>query len=198
MIPQNPRPTEQIEGLQALAGNAERVSVGEVVDTLGENGFAITITIMAVMLVILAPIPGLSVILGVPMTVLAAQWAMGRATPWLPDKMRVRSIPAADMQKALAYAIRILHFMHPLVHARGRVLRLAPFRKFALFVMLFLCIFVFLPIPFGNIPPALAIGMIALAEMEDDGVLLAIGTIFGLLVAGGFLTIGFFVLQGTL
>lgn len=198
MIPHTPRPIEQLDGLQAITAEAERVTIGEVVDTLGENGFAITITIMAVMLVILAPIPGLSVILGIPMTVMAAQWAMGRSAPWLPEKMRSRSVAAADMQKALAYAIRVLHFMHPLVHPRGRLLRLAPFRKFALFVLLFLCFFVFLPIPFGNIPPAIAIGAIALAEMEDDGVLLAIGTIFGLLVAGGFITIGFFVLQGTM
>lgn len=198
MIPTTPRPTEQIDGLQSLAQNNDQVSVGDVVDTLGENGFAIVILLMALLLVILAFVPGLFIILGLPMTILAAQWAFGMQHLWLPATLRNRTMPAEAVQKGLAIALRWLSALHPLVHPRGRLLRLAPFRRFAKCVLLFLCLFIFLPIPLGNLPPAIAIACIALAEMEDDGVLLAIGTVFGLLVAGGFITISLFVLEGAM
>lgn len=198
MIPTTPRPTDQIDSLQSFTATTDKVSVGEVVDALGENGFAIVILLMALLLVILAFVPGLFVILGLPMTVLAAQWAVGMTKLWLPEKLRSRLMPADVVQKGLGIAMRWLSYVQPLVHPRGRLLRLAPFRRFAKCVLLFLCLFIFLPIPLGNLPPALAIACIALAEMEDDGVLLAIGTVFGLLVAGGFITITLFVLEGTM
>lgn len=198
MIPTTPRPQDQIDTLNTFAETTDKVTVGEVIDALGENGFAISILIMALLLIILAFVPGLFIVIGLPMTVLAAQWAWGMEHLWLPEKLRSRTMPADKVQKGLGIAMRWLSYMHPLVHPRGRLLRLAPFRRFAKIVLFFLCFFIFLPIPLGNIPPALAIACIALAEMEDDGVLLAIGTVFGLLVAGGFITIAIFVLEGTM
>lgn len=198
MIPTTPRPSEQIDTLQSFSQTTDKVTVGEVIDALGENAFAIAILLMALLLIILAFVPGLFIILGLPMTILAAQWAFGLEHLWLPARLRDRTMPAEKVQKGLGIAMRWLSMLHPLVHPRGRLLRLAPFRRFAKFVLLFMCFFIFLPIPLGNIPPAIAIACIALAEMEDDGYLLAIGTVFGLLVAGGFITIAMFVLEGTL
>lgn len=198
MIPTTPRPSDQIDNLQSFSQTTDKVTVGEVVDALGANAFAIAILLMALLLIILAFVPGLFIILGLPMTILAAQWAWGMEHLWLPAKLRDRTMPADKVQKGLGIAMRWLSLLHPLVHPRGRLLRLAPFRRFAKCVLLFMCFFIFLPIPLGNIPPAIAIACIALAEMEDDGVLLAIGTVFGLLVAGGFITIAMFVLEGAL
>lgn len=198
MIPTTPRPTDQLDNLQTFTETTDKVTVGEVIDALGANSFAIAILIISLLLIILAFVPGMFIILGLPMTILAAQWAFGVEHIWLPAKLRDRTMPADKVQKGLGIAMRWLSYLHPLIHPRGRILRLTPFRRFARFVLLFLCFFIFLPIPLGNIPPAIAIACIAAAEMEDDGYLMAIGTVFGLLVAGGFITITLFVLEGAL
>lgn len=50
---------------------------------------------------------------------------------------------------------------------------------------LLLALVIALPIPFGNLPPALCVLLIALGMIQKDGVLAAIGFGAGLVILGG-------------
>ncbi len=119
--------------------------------------------------------PGLSAVLGAPLLFVTAQLMLGRPTLWMPVFVRRQSIPrdffallTTKLSPILQRAERILRpwlslLLHPV---NERIVGAA---------CLLLAIILFLPIPFGNIPPAWAIAAFALGILERDG----LATVFG-------------------
>lgn len=59
-----------------------------------------------------------------------------------------------------------------------------------------LAIILFLPVPFGNTLPALAIAVLALAVLERDGVAAIVGALIGLVGIGGVSGVGYALMKG--
>lgn len=161
--------------LHALAqdDSRDRIAIRNLLDTLGDRALAALLFVFAVPNVVPVP-PGTSTILGAPLIFLAAQLALGRR-PWLPAVIADRSMTRADFATLiqrigpwLARAERLL---------RPRVVALAspPMEYLVGLVCLLLAVVLVLPVPLGNMLPALAISLLALGIMERDGLWILAG-----------------------
>lgn len=162
-----------------LGENPSKISLGEIMDTLGDRAFGALLLILSIPNVL--PVPGLSTATGVPMILLGAQMAAGRHSPWLPRRMLAASFDRKAflgvIRRARPWAERVERHLRPRLPAMAgptaeRLLGLA---------VVVLAGVLSLPIVFGNQPPALAIALIALGLMESDGVFVSAGLVAGLL-----------------
>jgi hypothetical protein len=165
--------------LLALAAQTdrERISIGDLLAALGDRALGALLFIFAFPNVLPVP-PGTSTLLGAPLIFLSAQLMFGR-TPWLPAVVSRRSLLHPDF-------VVLVHRVVPWLQRAERLLRprltwaaLPPVEYALGAVCLLLALVLVLPIPLGNMLPALAISLIALAVLERDG----LWAIAGLVVA---------------
>jgi hypothetical protein len=160
----------------------ERISLGHLIEGFGYRAFGALLFIFAVPVALPIAIPGISAVLGAPLLFLSWQLMRGREEPWLPQVMRSRSFLRVDfarmLQRVLPSIRRVERLVGPrliwMTNRRGE-------QVIGLFAFV-LAVVLFLPIPFGNTVPALAIAILALAVLERDGVAAIAGTLVG--VAG--------------
>jgi hypothetical protein len=180
----------------ALQDGRERVSVRDLIDALGERALGALLFLFAFPNVLPVP-PGTSAVLGVPLVFLAAQLMLG-LRPWLPRVLSSRSMSQADF----AATVRRIT---PWVQRGERLLRprlgwlARPPMEYALgAVCLFLAIVVALPIPLGNVLPAVSISLLALAIVERDGLWVLAGLGVAVLATGVVSGVIFAIVKATL
>lgn len=161
--------------LRTLADDTrrERVSMADLLDVLGDRALAALLFIFAVPNVLPMP-PGTSALLGAPLVFLAAQLALGRR-PWLPGAIASRSLKredfAAIVRRIQPWLLRAERLLRP----RATALARPPVEYLLGVVCLLLAIVVLLPVPLGNMLPALAISLLALGILEHDGLWILAG-----------------------
>jgi hypothetical protein len=167
--------------LMRIAGDTtrERITIADLLHALHDRALAALLLIFALPNVIPVP-PGTSALLGTPLLFLSVQLAFGMR-PWLPRMVSERSMPrshfAALVTRAAPWLARAERLLRPRF---GLVCR--PPAEYALgLACLLLSLIMFLPIPLGNMLPALAICVLALGILERDG----LWVIAGLLTAVG-------------
>jgi hypothetical protein len=161
----------------AIATSESRpLTVGEVVEKLRGKGLSLVCLVLA--LPFLQPIwlGPVSIFGGSAIAMLGWQMARGRSTPWIPEKLESVVLSHKTWHVLLTTSERLTGLAHRvarrrlrrLVHGRGSqqlagtviglggLLIVAPFPA----------------IPFSNAFPALAVALVAIAEMEDDGLFL--------------------------
>jgi hypothetical protein len=163
--------------LSAIAADPVRdaIAVNDLITLLGGRGRAGLILLFALPNVLPAP-PGMSGVLGLPLLYLSFQMMLGRV-PWLPRFIGHRSVPrdrfALLVNTAAPWLARAERLLRPrwswLVNHRAE-------RMIGAFCLLLAAVLA-LPIPFGNMLPALAISLIALGVLERDGLWVMIGTV---------------------
>lgn len=165
--------------LRSLAEDtpAERVSVGDIVAALPRRATAALLFIFAAPNAIPTP-PGTSALLGLPMIYLAYQMML-RRKPWLPKVVSARSVRREDFAGLVNRALPLLTRAERML--RPRLLALvSPAAEVAIGAFcLILALSVALPIPLGNMLPALAVSILALAVLERDGLWVVIGSAIG-------------------
>lgn len=190
-----PRPLSVV--LKELADTHQNmpVSVSAIRSALADRSLATFLIITSLANLLPFP-PGATLILGIPIIIVALQMVAGKGTVWLPDFFLKRSISAKTFSKVTTSIIPNLHKLERWV--RPRKWPFASNRQAERIIGLFAVILgvaVFLPVPFGNWLPAFACALCGLALSERDGVWLAIGVglgivsiaiIFGVLAAASF------------
>lgn len=174
--------------LEALAADTRlgRISIGDLLAALGDRATAALLFIFAFPNVLPTP-PGTSTILGAPLIFLAAQLMLGRA-PWLPAFVAKRSMTRADfaslVKRIVPWLVRAENLLRPRLAGLAR----PPMEQFIGLLSLLLAVVLVLPIPLGNVLPALAISLLALGVLERDGVWVLAG--LSVAVAASFLVSG--------
>jgi hypothetical protein len=155
--------------LYALAydDTRERIAVSDLLDALGDRALAALMFVFAVPNVLPVP-PGTSAVLGAPLLFLAAQLAFG-LRPWLPAMIASRSMARTDFGALVRRIGPWLARAERLLRPRAMRLALPPMEFVIGLVCLLLAIVLALPIPLGNMLPALAISLFALGILERDG-----------------------------
>lgn len=170
---------------------AEGVTVGAAFDRLGAEGLGLALLLLT--LPTLLPIPGpIGMTFGTLIALVAVQMIVGGERVWLPDALRRRPVPAAILRKAIAAALPWFARAERSLRER-RLPRLVGRRAQALLGLPILCLglALVLPIPFGNVAPAVAVIVLALGLMARDGlaVLVALGLAALAIAWTGFLVV---------
>lgn len=153
----------------------ERIAVGDLLQVLGDRAIGALLFIFAVPNILPMP-PGTSAVLGAPLVFLAAQLAFGMR-PWLPGVISRRSMSRADFHGMLRRVIPWLERAEKLLRPRISVLTL-PAAEYVLGLLcLLLATVLVLPIPLGNMLPALSISLLALGLLERDGCAIVAGLV---------------------
>lgn len=162
------------------AASERSVSLSVLAQILGNRSTGALLLFLALPMVLPIPAPGISVIFGVPLTLISAQLLFGRRSLWLPPRFAARSIGRDQLDAYIQRAVPVVRKMENLV--KPRLVQLT--RGLALRVIgatcLVLALIITLPVPFGHLVPGAAISVMALGLIERDGFM----TILGLLIGG--------------
>ena len=177
-IPADPprvRLSSLLAGL-ATEGEALRIHVSDVLRAIEDRAFGALALAFAIPNVL--PMPPGTGILGLPLVVLSLQLAIGRI-PWLPAAVRRQSLTRAQYAAIANRAVPLLERAERLLMPRLSALFHPASERLLGWFCLILSVVLFLPIPFGNMLPALAISVIALGLLERDGLWVLFGAALG-------------------
>lgn len=175
----HPRPLSKV--LSDLAAEERgTVSVRRIRNALADRSFATFLVFTAGINLLPFP-PGSTVVLGVPIVLVAFQMVMGYPTVWLPRFFLKRSLSQKGFNKMTTFLIPFLRRMENWVRPRFWPFPSAKSaEKIVGFIALIYAIAVVLPIPFGNWLPALAVFICGIALSERDGFWLTVGIVTGI------------------
>jgi len=170
-----PQKPSRLSDIVRSIDTSRDMSVGELVDSLGERAFGALMFIFAVPNAIPMP-PGTSAILGLPLVILTWQVMIGRQTVWLPQFVRQRRISKEMLERFVSKVTPVMARLERVLRPRFGVVVTSNLAERVLGLVAFpLALILFLPIPFGNIPPAASIACLALGLAERDGLAVLIG-----------------------
>jgi hypothetical protein len=165
------------EILQRLhdAAPKDKFSLKWLMSLLDKRSFGLIMLMCAVV----AVLPGVSIVAGLLLIVIAVQMIQGRAAPAFPDGLAARPLPARHLATVIRWFLPSLKHLEQIAHPRWPTPHDATKRVVGVAVLILSLAVTFTPLPLSNIPPALAIGLISLAYLEEDGLLLAVGLAAG-------------------
>ena len=160
--------------------HAERVRIRDIIESLGQRSFGFILLIFALpnSLPILG-VPGVSTVTGLPMLLVAAQMALGHSRVYLPGWIADRSVATVDFQKLINKVAPWLRRIEKLTCPRITWLTQANAERLLGAFCVSLAVLLALPIPLGNLLPALGVLFIALGLIERDGVCVLVGVAIG-------------------
>jgi hypothetical protein len=179
-IAQPPLRTSEVLCEFARSRTAERVTVGEIVEALGDRGIGVVIAIFAIPNTLPSTVPFGNVLTGIPVILFAAQLMFGMERLYLPGFIARRSIDTAFFKSWTPRVGRLLAWFERLLRPRLLVMTTSNAERAIGILCVLLSIVSTLPIPFGHQLPALGIMLIGLGLIERDGLALLIGSLIGI------------------
>lgn len=148
---------------------SDEPSVGELFDRLEAEGLGLTLLLLTIPALI--PLPGpFGMVFGTFVALVALQILFGAERLWLPETLRRRPVPQRLLRKIIragldwaGYAERGLR-EDRLVWLTGRTARML-----LALPLLLMAVTIILPIPMGNVMPALALIAASIGFMAGDG-----------------------------
>ena len=165
--------SELLKQLQAALHGGGALTVGAMLHLFGVRGFAFFLFVLALMNMVIFMLPGLSILFGLPMVILAVQMVLGLRTPIFPRFIRHRTVRRDVLSRGLALGIRGMQKTEYLLRPRFLILSGPHLDRLHSMLALVLSMMVVLPIPFLNLPPSLGVVVLALGLMQRDGAFIA-------------------------
>ena len=153
------------------------LTLGDILDELGDRSYGPLFFILG--LIILLPIgaiPGVPIVLGAVLIILAVQFVLGLRHPWMPGRFRRLSISEEKARNAQRRVRPFLRFVDRFVDARVLWIVSRPMRIFAAtaIILLSLAMVPLEIIPFGVAVPGAAVMAFGLAIVARDGLVMLI------------------------
>lgn len=164
----------------AQRDEGDRLTVGDLLDTLGDQGFGLMILLLALPNAVPGPlIPGFSLPFALGIAALGLQLAMGFHAPLLPRFLKRLSMRQERFRRFVKRIEPMLLKFELWVRPRASALTSGPGERLVGVALIALALVMALPVPFGNVPVAFSIMVVALGLLEGDGTALVVG------IAGG-------------
>jgi hypothetical protein len=161
------------EHVRTLEG--DRVSLGDIANFLGTRSIGAWLLVLALPMVLPIPVPGISVLFGVPLMIVSVQLMLGYRRAWLPPGLARRSIARTDYAAIVDRMLPAMRRFEQVVSPRASWLANDWTRVPVGMICFVLATIITLPIPLGHIGPGTAICLLALGLMERDGVVVGLG-----------------------
>jgi hypothetical protein len=170
------RPHQPREKLSDILDNlaapqAGAVSMADVIDAVGERSFGALLVLLAIPNLFAAVVPGLSIVMGLPLMLLSLQLVFAARRPWLPPRLARVEIQRSDLRRLVDKVGPRLRRLERGLKPRLLILTAAWSERVIGTACLVLSVFVFLPIPFANLLPSIGIALYGFALLERDGLL---------------------------
>jgi hypothetical protein len=149
----------------------DRISLGDLMDTLGDRSFGVLQMVFA----LLFPIPGLASVMSVPIIFLAIQHMFGAQKPWLPLAFRNASLSTRQFRVVVDQSLPALKTIERYIHPRYGFITNDAAEKLLGFMVVLAAVVLAAPVPFGNFLPGMGIILISIAMIEKDGLCALIG-----------------------
>ncbi|WP_247894297.1 exopolysaccharide biosynthesis protein [Azospirillum sp. B510] len=133
----------------------------------GDRSFGIILLLLA----LLGALPGVSVLAGVLLMIVAFQMMMDRSGPMFPRRISGRYTGTRRFAAMISRTVPVLRYLEQFIRPRWAT----PFtatKRMVGGVVLLLGASLLVPVPLSNLPPAILIVLIAFAYLEEDGALL--------------------------
>ena len=180
-----------IGALEDIATGApeDGMTLGDFIEALGERAFGVVLFALALP-VCIPFLYGVPQVIALPMLALAAQMAMGREEPWLPERFRGRRLEKAGLDRMARGGRKWFGWMEALARPRLTFLSGPTMERVIGGFFLIFCASILVPLPLTNSTPGIAVVIASLGLLTRDGLLvlagLALGLFWvGLLVIGG-------------
>jgi hypothetical protein len=171
--PENRRPLSDV--LTELCDHpAPRISVSELMERFGGRALGALLFLFGLACMLPLP-PGATTIFGFPLLLLAPQLMIRGGAPWLPAAVRERTISMDDLKKGLPRVIPWLKRVEAVSKPRLPILFHPLGVQLIGLVCTVLAFVLILPIPLGNILPALAVSVLSFSLIQRDGVIALVG-----------------------
>lgn len=150
----------------------EHFTIEWLLGRLDRRSFGIILLVMA----LVAMVPGVSLLIGPLLAIPAFEMILGRSGPSFPRRIAVYPLRASALAGIVRRARPLLAVLEKIVHPRWAI---SPriFRLVAGVAILALSGLFLAPLPLIQIVPALLVALIALAYLEQDGLLLCISVL---------------------
>lgn len=149
------------------------VELGALLAAAGSRAHAMALVVLALPEALPLPVIGMSTILGIPLMILAGHLAVFGSGRGIPRGLARRRLPSGLVLLVAGRAAPVLRWLERISRPRWR--RFARRERLLALACLLLALVIALPIPFGNLPPAVCLLAIAAGMVQRDGVLAAIG-----------------------
>jgi hypothetical protein len=147
--------------------DANRVPVVWLLEQLGRRSFGLTFFVMGMV----ALVPGASTLVGVLLAWPAVQLMLGHEAAEMPRLIGRRTVAVPRLARVIALLTPRLARLERLVRPRWPEL-FSTLRRPTGVAMLLLGLSMISPVPFSHVVPALVIMLLALAYLEEDGLVL--------------------------
>ncbi|TPW33571.1 exopolysaccharide biosynthesis protein [Martelella alba] len=166
--------------LESIKPDAQgRVSLRQFDESLAERSFGTFLVLFSLPNLVPMP-PGATLILGLPLIFVAWQMlASRRNSIWLPESLARLSLDGTRYEVLIGRLLPGLRWLEQAVRPRAWIYASRRAERLLGAFCLLLSIVVFIPIPFGNWLPALALAVIGLSVSERDGLGILAGIVIG-------------------
>lgn len=168
-------------------GEAEKLSLREMIEAFGERGFGAVILMLALMALFPWP-PGGKAVFSVPIILIAAELALQRDRVWLPRWLLKLSVSRAAYRTAVEKVLSRLRRVERLTRPRWPALTGEAADVGIGVICILLALMMALPVPFGDALPGLTLALFGLGIIQRDGAFILAG-LFGTAVCGVYLAL---------
>lgn len=159
--------------LEKLA--VQPLTIADILKETSERGFCLVIGLLVMPFLFPMP-PGFTTILGSACLLLAAQMAIGRKVPWLPQRVARFRFPQPFVAQLLVNLEKLTKILEKV--AKPRWLSIAESRhvwQLNGICITWLTLLLMAPVPFTNPVPTAGILLLSIATLEADGLLMFVG-----------------------
>ena len=149
------------------------VTLGDALNQAGARMHGAAILLLALPESIPLPIPSFGAILGVPLIIISAHLALFGEGGELPERARAIVLPRQMIAVMVRYLVRPLQRAERMT--QDRMPALARRERLVGMVCLAMSLLLLLPLPFMNVPPALALVCMSWGFAQRDGVFVGLG-----------------------
>ena len=161
--------------LTAIAEHSEpEISIADLTRMFGGRAIGALLFVFGLICALPLP-PGATTIFGFPLLLLAPQLVIGASAPWLPKGVKDRTIAVAGLRTGLPRVIPWLQKIEAISRPRLVFLFNPVGERLIGVLCTLLAIVLILPIPLGNILPALAVTVMAFSLIQRDGLIALAG-----------------------
>jgi hypothetical protein len=157
---------------------AGHFTLGWLMGSLRQRSFGIIMLLLA----LVAMAPGVCFAAGLLLMIPAWQLLLGHTAPAFPRRIASHPIPTRHFAALVQRAVPVLKYLETMIHPRWHIPLDATGRLVGVVVVMLSAALISVPIPMSNVIPAVVIAAVSLGWLEEDGLLLSIAMLAGLIV----------------